>query len=114
MVRARDLPARYRGNIALPLEVESMVFESESLCATDTLPMLGIDLKEHMARIETNLIRAALERSDGVVAHAAQILCLRRTTLVEKLRKYGLGREGDLNLTADSAPDTARALPLSA
>jgi sigma-54 dependent transcriptional regulator, flagellar regulatory protein len=114
MVRARDLPARYRGNIALPLEVESMVFESESLCATDTLPMLGIDLKEHMARIETNLIRAALERSDGVVAHAAQILCLRRTTLVEKLRKYGLGREGDLNLTADSALDTARALPLSA
>jgi sigma-54 specific flagellar transcriptional regulator A len=28
-----------------------------------------------------------------VVAHAAQLLGLRRTTLVEKLRKYGVERE---------------------
>ena len=46
-----------------------------------------------MARIELALIREALERSEGVVAHAAQLLGLRRTTLVEKLRKYGVERE---------------------
>jgi sigma-54 specific flagellar transcriptional regulator A len=28
-----------------------------------------------------------------VIAHAAQHLGLRRTTLVEKIRKYGLGAE---------------------
>ena len=32
---------------------------------------------------------------DGVVAHAAKRLNMRRTTLVEKLRKYGLQRAGD-------------------
>ncbi|KAG1246166.1 hypothetical protein G6F65_020830 [Rhizopus arrhizus] len=40
-----------------------------------------------MANIELGLINEALERTQGVVAHAAQLLGLRRTTLVEKLRK---------------------------
>ena len=39
-----------------------------------------------------NYIRQALEESGGVVAHAAKRLGMRRTTLVEKLRKYGLQR----------------------
>ncbi|MFM1885606.1 MAG: hypothetical protein RL026_763, partial [Pseudomonadota bacterium] len=55
----------------------------------DLLPVDGLDLKAHMAVIEENLIRQALERSSGVVAQAARLLGLRRTTLVEKLRKYG-------------------------
>ena len=46
-----------------------------------------------MAGIELELLRAALEQSGGVVAHAAPLLGLRRTTLVEKLRKYGIDRE---------------------
>ncbi|MFY8136079.1 MAG: helix-turn-helix domain-containing protein, partial [Aquimonas sp.] len=103
LVRARDLPARYRDGIELPEENElDAVIANESHGAVDTLPPEGIDLKDHIARIEMSLIRAALERADGVVAHAAQLLGLRRTTLVEKLRKYGLGRDGDLNLTPDS------------
>jgi len=57
------------------------------------LPSEGLDLKAHMERIEVDLIRQALQRADGVVAHAANTLGLRRTTLVEKLRKYGLGRD---------------------
>ena len=57
------------------------------------LPEAGIDLREHIAQIELNLIRDALDRAGGVVAHAAQLLGLRRTTLVEKLRKYGIERE---------------------
>ena len=59
----------------------------------DRLPDAGIDLREHIAQIELNLIRDALDRAGGVVAHAAQLLGLRRTTLVEKLRKYGVERE---------------------
>ena len=55
-----------------------------------TLPDDGIRLSEHMAAIEKGLIEQALERSDHVVARAARLLNLRRTTLVEKLRKYGL------------------------
>ena len=56
---------------------------------TPRLPREGIDLKEHLINLECSLIKQALEEADGVVAHAAKRLNLRRTTLVEKLRKYG-------------------------
>ncbi|WP_254432024.1 sigma-54 dependent transcriptional regulator [Aquisalimonas sp. 2447] len=52
----------------------------------------GIDLREHLADLEQRLIREALQESDGVVAQAAKLLHLRRTTLVEKLRKYDIQR----------------------
>ena len=60
--------------------------------AAPGLPESGIDLRDHMASVEMALIRQALDASNGVVAHAATLLHLRRTTLVEKLRKYDLGR----------------------
>ena len=54
------------------------------------LPTGGLDLREHLGSIEKQLIRSALDQTDGTVAHAARLLNLRRTTLVEKLRKYDL------------------------
>ena len=54
------------------------------------LPSGGIDLKDHLSAIEIGLIRKALEEADGTVAEAARLLRIRRTTLVEKLRKYRL------------------------
>ncbi|WNB78105.1 sigma-54 dependent transcriptional regulator [Methylomonas koyamae] len=51
------------------------------------LPEQGIDLKEYLTDLENELIRQALEECNGVVAHAAKLLNMRRTTLVEKLRK---------------------------
>ena len=54
------------------------------------LPVEGLDLKDHLADIEVGLIRQALDATGGVVAHAARLLHMQRTTLVEKLRKYGL------------------------
>jgi len=109
-VRASDLPARYRveddgapsvafhstANEAPPVGIA----QAAAGVRLDELPAEGLDLKEHMARIETALIKAALERSGGVVAHAAQLLGLRRTTLVEKLRKYGLGRGDEAGMDA--------------
>ncbi|MCD6055077.1 MAG: zraR [Gammaproteobacteria bacterium] len=50
----------------------------------------GIDLKLYIQAIEIAYIRRALQYSNGVVAQAAQFLKMRRTTLVEKMRKYGL------------------------
>ncbi len=46
-----------------------------------------------MARIEPNLINAALEHTNDVVGHTAQLLGLQRTKRVEELRKYGIERE---------------------
>ncbi|MDD5216041.1 MAG: helix-turn-helix domain-containing protein, partial [Methylococcales bacterium] len=56
------------------------------------LPEEGIDLKEYLNNMEFDLIRQALEECNGVVAHAAKRLNMRRTTLVEKLRKFDLSR----------------------
>jgi len=61
--------------------------------AADSLALLpeeGLDLRAHLTEIERKLVTQALERSQGVVAHAARLLGLRRTTLVEKLRKLDL------------------------
>ncbi len=71
--------------------------------ASDELPEDGVNLKDHIERIELNLIRQALRQAGGVVAHAAKLLNTRRTTLVEKLRKYGLNRD-DLSELEDVHP----------
>jgi sigma-54 specific flagellar transcriptional regulator A len=55
-----------------------------------SLPEQGIDLRAHLLTIERSLISQALERADGTVAQAARLLNMRRTTLVEKLRKLGM------------------------
>jgi sigma-54 specific flagellar transcriptional regulator A len=66
-----------------------------SPAALSVLPAEGLDLRAHLLEIERKLVMQALERSEGVVAHAARLLGLRRTTLVEKLRKLDL-LNGDL------------------
>lgn len=57
---------------------------------TEILPDEGIDLKLHLHNIEVKLIQQALDDCNGVVAHAAKKLNMRRTTLVEKLKKIGV------------------------
>jgi len=55
------------------------------------LPPSGISLKSHLMAVEKRLIEQALDREHWVVARAAEVLGLRRTTLVEKMRRYALG-----------------------
>nr|WP_298139768.1 sigma-54 dependent transcriptional regulator [uncultured Pseudomonas sp.] len=60
------------------------------------LPPEGLDLKDYLGNLEQGLIQQALDDANGVVARAAERLRIRRTTLVEKMRKYGMGRrEGE-------------------
>ena len=49
--------------------------------------------KDMLAELEVELIRQALEVQEGVVARAADMLGMRRTTLVEKMKKYGMSKE---------------------
>ena len=87
----------------LPTPVDNDAEDLSGLFATaDQLPPVtphvvdftigDIDLKEHLAEIEKDLIFAALEHSDWVNAQAAKRLNLQRTTLVEKMRKYDIHR----------------------
>ncbi|WP_336366953.1 sigma-54 dependent transcriptional regulator [Marinobacter sp. C2H3] len=71
----------------------SMVPGLVGLDAPALLPVNGLDLKDYLANLERQLIQQALDEAGGVVARAAEKLRIRRTTLVEKVRKYGLREE---------------------
>ncbi|EIT70249.1 MULTISPECIES: sigma-54 dependent transcriptional regulator [Hydrocarboniphaga] len=79
----------YNDCVVLPQSAEAPVAQRLG----SQLPPEGVNLKDHIEAIEIDLIKQALDKSDGVVAHAAKLLNTRRTTLVEKLRKYGLSRD---------------------
>src|SRR5690606_14205829 len=78
-------------------QVMSLLTESSPRESLAHLPPEGIDLRDHLYTIERDLIQQALNRAGGTVAHAARLLRLRRTTLVEKLCKFQM-----LNETAAS------------
>ena len=88
-----DLPFRRRAaETDVPLVREDDAAEIELVHAGSSgpsvhLPAEGLNLRQTLAAIEGELIGQALARADGVVAHAARLLGVGRTTLLEKLRK---------------------------
>ena len=95
VVDTGDLPEKFRpaANLLDTIQLPKVSLPGEEPGTTTTAPRLpsdGIDLKAHLNTLELSLIQQALDESDGIVAHAAKRLHMRRTTLVEKLRKYGL------------------------
>jgi DNA-binding NtrC family response regulator len=52
-----------------------------------SLPEEGVDLDALIAGIERELIERSLERTGGNKGRAAKLLNLKRTTLVEKLKR---------------------------
>ncbi len=48
------------------------------------------NMKEYLSTIEQQIINIALEKTNGIVSAAADYLNLRRTTLIEKIKKYKL------------------------
>ena len=52
-------------------------------------PEDGMDMPAHLAAVEQDLIRRALDRTSGNRNRAAELLRIKRTTLVEKLRRLG-------------------------
>jgi sigma-54 dependent transcriptional regulator, flagellar regulatory protein len=61
--------------------------------APKPLPGRPIDLKREIEAIELERIHVALDLADGIIADAARLLTLKRTTLIEKMRKYGLQQQ---------------------
>ena len=53
-------------------------------------PDEGVELKQHLLEIEQRLIKKALTKAQGNVSKTARLLSLRRTTLIEKINKYGM------------------------
>ena len=66
-------------------ETKSMLFDSLM-----ELPEEGINLNQVVSEVEKNLIFQSLQRTNGNKGKAARLLELKRTTLVEKLRRMKL------------------------
>jgi len=105
-VRAKDLPDKYRSNVDWVADAADSQAAEEAMLADigveeRSMPLSspgtllggeGLDLKDYLRQVEENLIRQALDDSDWVVARAAKLLKLQRTTLVEKIRKFDISR----------------------
>ena len=76
-----DLPDKYRVQGAGPATTNDVA---------QALLLANNNLKHHLQSVECDLISQAMTASDGVVAQAARLLRMRRTTLLEKLGKYQL------------------------
>ena len=68
----------------LPLEVQQVEGVTDPGA---WFPDSGVDLEAHMSAIELSLIRQSLERTGGNKRQAAELLKIKRTTLVEKLKR---------------------------
>jgi len=77
-----------------PVLSDESEVQEESVGFLGHLPAEGMNLKDKMVEFEIEMIRQAIDSQDGVVSHAAELLSMRRTTLVEKMKKYGLNKEG--------------------
>jgi two-component system, NtrC family, response regulator AtoC len=69
----------------LPTEIQQA--QESVLSSVVTLPEEGVDLDAYVANIERELIQRSLERTGGNKGQAARLLNLKRTTLVEKLKR---------------------------
>jgi sigma-54 specific flagellar transcriptional regulator A len=100
VIGVQELPKKFRYvddfDENRPVEDSGMPTGVPGLVGLDApalLPVNGLDLKDYLSNLEKQLIQQALNESGGVVARAAEKLRIRRTTLVEKVRKYGLRDE---------------------
>ena len=62
----------------------------ESLAESTTSPETEMKLSDEVRRFEADLIRMALQKTNGNQAEAAELLSLKRTTLSEKIKRYGI------------------------
>ncbi len=107
VVDATKLPSKYSVVSDMPMNsianesvetgilTEAVEEDSNQINNVVGLPLLtneGVDLKSHITSVEQFYIKQALELANGVVAQAAKLLGLRRTTLVEKLKKHQFQR----------------------
>jgi DNA-binding NtrC family response regulator len=72
----------------LPPEIQQA--REPVLASSVSLPDDGLDLDMFIAGIERDLIQRSLERTHGNKGQAAKLLNLKRTTLVEKIKRLHL------------------------
>jgi len=89
-----QLPGRFTTNVPIRDADRHALDEARSAGPMPQdfgLPGPNMTLKDYLASIERSLITCALNDSNGVIAGAARLLNVRRTTLVEKMKRYRIG-----------------------
>lgn len=56
------------------------------------MPEKGIDLTDFLRQQENALIVEALRLTNGVVARAVDLLHVKRSTLIDRIRRFGIDR----------------------
>jgi transcriptional regulator with GAF, ATPase, and Fis domain len=90
MIEVHDLPVRYQTATA----AGATASENSSLA----IPESGMDFNTAVDQFENAILLQALEKTGWNRNQAALLLRLNRTTLVEKIKKKGLRRPGELEL----------------
>ena len=81
--------------VVTPLRPTGFGIDPHALVGTGACDMRGL-----VAHLEQSLIRAALDSNKDVIADAARSLGLQRTSLIEKMRKYDIGRSTERSQVA--------------
>jgi DNA-binding NtrC family response regulator len=90
-VRTSNLDVRF----GLEIDVTDLLPEMQEAPPSTTTPYVdlpddGMDLNAYLSSLERDLIRRALERTRGNRNKASELLHIKRTTLVEKMKRLGL------------------------
>ena len=72
------------------MDFEQIIELSNTITA---LPDAGLPTKDLLNNLESNLIRTALDQTDGNVSKASDLLQMGRTSLIQKINKYQLGKD---------------------
>lgn len=92
LIAKHDLPEKFHTSI---IQTTSVIADmSETIIIKKPIINENFDLKEHLVQIEIALIEESLQSVNWVVSRAARKLGLQRTTLIEKMRKYKLTKNG--------------------
>ena len=83
--------SRGRGEI-LPTDLPAEVSGAQipDLLSQIRIPEGGINFEDIVASVERELLRQSLQMARGNQSHAADLLGLKRTTFLDKMRKYKL------------------------
>ncbi len=89
------LPKRAQIEVAdLPDDIRGASPAAASAVHADPMTDHGVDLDGYLSNVELMLIRKALDRTSGNKRQAADLLQIKRTTLIEKLKRLERGTLG--------------------
>ncbi len=92
-VEPEDLPEKIQrdAGLTMPGQVQQIVLSAGFIWPElEHMREKGLGLKEFLDEIEERLLTAALKEASGVKNQAAELLGIKRTTLIEKLKKRNL------------------------